>query len=115
MRNLIILGIIFLALWVLYSLNVQYGWVELQLEWTKVAIGIAAAGGPLQYLKQKMGEKTIAKQELDNEVKFRTMNQSEFLERERKAQNLTSVDKKSTDITANNDEDDFLINEPSFG
>jgi len=115
MKNLVIIGIIFLVLWILYSLNVQYGWIELQLGWTKIAIGIAAAGGPLQYLKQKSDNKALAKQESDDDFKFRTLKQSEFLERQENNKNLRATKKESATISAANKTEDFSINEPTFG
>jgi hypothetical protein len=115
MKNLILLGIIFLVLWILYSLNVQYGWVELQLGWTKIAIGVAAAGGPIQYLKQKADDKAFAKQETENEFKFRTLKQSEFLERQRNNTKHSSAKKEKSAAAASINTNDFSINEPTLG
>lgn len=115
MKNLIIIGLILIVLWVLYSLNVQYGWVELQLGWTKIAIGIAAAGGPLKYIKQKMDDKALTKEELETKFKYRTLEQSDFIERQRNYKKRSSDKKKSTDAPLTNRRDDFSINEPTLG
>lgn len=77
MKNIIIFTLLLLILWVLYSLNIQYGWVELQMNWTKVFIAIAAAGGPIQYLQNKLKEKK--EEELaNNPPQFRTMTKEDY-------------------------------------
>ena len=115
MKNLIIIGLIVVVLWVLYSLNVQYGWVELQIGWTKVAIGIAAAGGPIQYFKQKMNDKAFEKQESEKKIQYRTLEQSDFLNRQRINKNISEKKKKNADAPSNNSTNDFSINEPTLG
>lgn len=115
MKNLIIIVLILIILWVLYSLNVQYGWVELQVGWTKVAIGIAAAGGPIQYFKQKMDDKAFEKKESDKKIQYRTFERSDFLERQRVNKNISAKKKGSTKTSSTNKTDDFSINEPTLG
>lgn len=115
MKYTIIIGLILVLLWVLYSLNVQYGWVELQLGWTKVAIAVAAAGGPLKYLKQKMDEKTLAKEETETKFKFRTLERDEFNQRQKNNRRKPSNKEDEKQTSGNNQINDFTINEPTMG
>lgn len=120
MRNILIFIIIAVLLWVLYYLNIQFGWVNLKIEWTKVAIGIAAAGGPLQYLKNKFDEnvkeKRKEKQSINSETKFRTLNSNEYFTREAKINEPAPVTKESNLVkdTSENKEE-FTTNETAFG
>jgi hypothetical protein len=116
MRNILILIIIAVLLWALYYLNIQFGWVNLKIEWTKVAIGIAAAGGPLQFLKNKFDERVKEKQSAKSEKEFRTINRNEYLKREAKINETAPVTAESNfekDIAETKEE--FTTNETAFG
>lgn len=116
MRNILILIIIAILLWVLYYLNIQFGWVNLKIEWTKVAIGIAAAGGPLQFLKNKFDESVKEKQEIKNETKFRTLNSKEYFKREAKMNEPAPVTTESNLVKETSEtKEEFTTNETAFG
>lgn len=86
MRNYILLGVLALALWILYSLNIQYGWVELQMDWAKIAIAVAAAGGPIQFLRSKWGNQM--EEEVPQKPKLRTVSKAEVEQRRMRYQQL---------------------------
>lgn len=116
MRNILILIIIAVLLWALYYLNIQFGWVNLKIEWTKVAIGIAAAGGPLQFLKNKFDEKIKEKQSVKSEKEFRTLNRNEYLKREAKINKTASATTESNSVKDTTEtKDEFTTNETAFG
>lgn len=116
MRNILVLIIIGILLWALYYLNIQFGWVNLKIEWTKVAIGVAAAGGPLQFLKNKFDEKVKEKQDIENEIKFRTINNKEYRNREAKINKpATNTTESNTVKDTSEDKEEFTTNETAFG
>ena len=116
MKNIILLIIIAALLWVLYYLNIQFGWVNLKIEWTKVAIGIAAVGGPIQFLKNKFDEKVKEKQGIENEIKFRTINSNEYRNRKTKINEPAPATTESNLVKDPSDtKEEFTTNETAFG
>lgn len=116
MRNILILIIIAVLLWALYYLNIQFGWVNFKIEWTKLAIGIAAVGGPIQFLKNKFDEKVKEKQEIKNETKFRTLNSNEYFKREAKINEPAPLTKESNLVKDTPEiKEEFTTNETAFG
>ncbi len=116
MKNILILIIIAILLWALYYLNIQFGWVNLKIEWTKVAIGVAAAGGPLQFLKNKFDERVKEKQGIENEIKYRTINNNEYRNRETKINEPVQATKESNLVKdTSEDKEEFTTNETAFG
>jgi hypothetical protein len=116
MRNILLIIIIAILLWALYYLNIQFGWINLKIEWTKVAIGVAAAGGPLQFLKNKYDEKVKEKQGIENEIKFRTINNKEYRNRETKLNEPVQASTESNLVKdTSEDKEEFTTNETAFG
>ena len=116
MKNILLLIIIAILLWALYYLNIQFGWVNLKIEWTKVAIGIAAAGGPLQFLKNKFDEKIKEKQSVESEKEFRTLNSKEYFKREAKINKPAPATTESNMVKDTSEaKEEFTTNETAFG
>lgn len=113
MRYLFFLVISLLFIWVLYSLNIEYEWVELQFKWTDLEMGIAALSGPIQFLWYRF-KKEEESHSLKKKSKYQTLKHDEFLERK---QNL-EIQKSPSVIPHEIKEEkhnQFNINGPTYG
>ncbi len=82
MKNVVIIFFLALIVVVLYGLNEEFGWIDLNLK--NLAIGVAGGAGPLQYLKNLSDQKNEEKQLAAQRYEYRVLEQTEFIEREKR-------------------------------
>jgi len=80
MKNAIIIVLLVVVLLVVFGLIDEYNLIS--WNWKKLAIGGAALAGPFQYIINKFKDKSEDREQLEQKIKFRTIEYNEFQKRE---------------------------------
>ena len=114
MKTILILIISFVAVYIFFELNAQYKWINFTLDWVDISIAVAAAGGPLQYIRKKVNEMQAEKAETEFALTNRTISHEEFMQRENYNSGLRT-ETKQTKKESEKEDDDFSIQGNVYG
>lgn len=112
MKNVIIIVLLIVLVLLVFGVIEYYDLINWR--WENLAIAAAALAGPFQYVKSKLDEQSLEKEEREREHEFKTMEYEQFKLRQQATQeHIQQLEERKEEKKET--ESPFDVEEPTFG